>query len=136
MTIPADLELSTSERGVLSKGLKFIPKEKRHDDFTVKKDLETFYRRIKLHSYFNNADKNIRGGDPQYKPKSSWTPHDIPTSSVTKYITKCKEDIQKLDLHKLHKYNLSLVERTTLSDLRKREDSVVKPADKGGAVVV
>lgn len=142
VTIPDDLQLSNTEKDILGRGLKFVPSQPKPDNFTLKKDLETYYRRIKLHAHFNNADKTICDNYheehpyPRYKPKSTWTPRDIPDSSVTKYIDKCREDVSKLDLNTRPKPNMTRHERSCLRDLSSRDDIVIKRADKGGAVVV
>ena len=52
-------------------------------------------------------------------------------------VKKCRVDIQKLNFNKsLKSSNLSKEEWTAHQNLKTRDDIVIKPADKGGAVVV
>jgi hypothetical protein len=67
--IPNDIPLAEPETHVLSKGLKFVPNRRRVDDFTLEKDLEAFFRRIKLHEHFNDLNSNIRGKLDDTYPK-------------------------------------------------------------------
>ena len=55
---------------------------------------------------------------------------------VEYFIKKCTNDIKNLRLRPMTSSNLSPSERTAFKSLRKRDDVIIKPADKGGAVVV
>ena len=69
--------------------------------------------------------------------KSKWTPPEGQFASVDFFVQKCRYDIQKLKFNRFTKCsNLSTEEWATLKNLNKRKDIVIKPADKGGAVVV
>ena len=46
-----NLLLSDSEKSVLSKGLNFVPKSKKTDEFSVKQDVEKFLRRVQLKAF-------------------------------------------------------------------------------------
>ena len=52
------------------------------------------------------------------------------------YINKCLTEIRNLKFVPSKKFNLTPDESAALINLQKRDDSVIKPADKGGAVVV
>ncbi len=148
ITIPEDLQLSATERSVLSKGLKFVPTKPKVDKFTLKTDLEAFYRRLKLHAHFNDPNKTIRdtATDPvemppasikKWMPKSTWTPREEVQTSLGRYISTCRAEIGDMsDLPPVRKQNMSKDENRTLKELSRRTDVVIKPADKGGAVVV
>ena len=72
------------------------------------------------------------------KPKqSTWIPPSGQFSSLDHYIHRCRTEINRLDLSKqVTVGNLSKEERDALTSLRNRTDIVIKPANKGGAVVV
>ena len=134
--------LSEPEKSILGKGLNFVPLTKKTDEFTVKEDTEKFLRRVKLKAHFH--DKEQPSDEPQrdefesLKPKkSNWTPPDGQFTSVDLFVKKCRVDIQKLNFNKSLKFsNLSKEEWTAHQNLKTRDDIVIKPADKGGAVVV
>ena len=107
-----------------------------------KEDTEKFLRRVKLKAHFH--DKEQPSDEPQrdeiesLKPKrSNWTPPDGQFTSVDLFVKKCRVDIQKLNFNKSLKFsNLSKEEWTAHQNLKTRDDIVIKPAGKGGAVVV
>ena len=72
------------------------------------------------------------------KPKTSnWTPPPGRFGSLDYYISKCRSEVNKLNFKRhLVTDNLTPGERAALISLRQRPDIVIKPADKGGAVVV
>ena len=66
-----------------------------------------------------------------------WTPPEGKFSAVDRYIDRCRRQINKVNFRQRMTYaNLSLSEKQVLHRLSKQEDIVIKPADKGGAVVV
>ena len=141
-TIPSDLELSTNERNVLAKGLKFIPAPKNNDRNVINDSVARFFRKIRLHAYFNDPNKGFMEipddvDDPfaKYKKRSSkWTPTDSPLV-IDNFISRCREEIDLVnDIPS--QPNISNDEQRALNDLRKRNDIIIKRADKGGAVVV
>jgi len=88
----------------------------------------------------NDANKTIVGeteeGEPdpfkRFQPASTWTPLIDPQSSLQK----CKQEVDKIPLSKpTIQSNMTRREKKALQSLRAREDIVIKPADKGGAVV-
>ena len=69
--------------------------------------------------------------------KSKWTPPEGQFASLDFFTKKCRHDIHKLKFNRSTKFsNLSSEEWAALKNLSKRNDIVVKSADKGGAVVV
>ena len=53
-TIPDDLPLTTSERSLLSKNLKFVPLRSTVNEFQVNHDAEEFFRHLRLKAHFQN----------------------------------------------------------------------------------
>ena len=69
--------------------------------------------------------------------KSKWTLPEGQFTSVDFLVQKCRYDIKKLKFNRFTKCsNLSTEEWAALQNRNKRKDIVIKPADKGGAVVV
>lgn len=145
VTIPADLPLTEAERSVLSKGLTFVPLKKAIDEFQTKADCENLYRRIRLWTHFHNDGESESQPIPdsidpfaKFNPKeSTCTPPEGEFSAVDHYIDdRCRRAINNVDFKaKTIFSNLSISETTALLQLSKRSDILIKPADKGGAVV-
>ena len=87
------------------------------------------------------SQTSVRSVDTTFeslKPKSShWTPPPGKFGSLDYYITKCRSEVNRLNFKQRPVTdNLTPEERAALISLRQRSDIVIKPADKGGAVVV
>ena len=141
VTIPGDLAISDAEKSLLSKGLNFVPITKKSDEFDTKRDSELFFRRIRLKAFFSDNNSSQQPAKDPFellsKRKSVWTPPDNQFASVDLFIEKCRNDVNKINFdQKLRHSNLPKEEWTALRSLRSRSDIVIKPADKGGALVV
>ena len=140
VTIPPDLHLSDSERSVLAKGLKFVPSPGSLNLFSVKTDTEQFFRRLRLKAFFHDQssvpNKDVFETLISHK-KSSCSPDEGQFGSLDLFIRQSRHDIdQLLTFRPKRPSNLSNHEFEALKSLRVRSDIVIKPADKGGAVVV
>ncbi|KAK3746092.1 hypothetical protein QZH41_004617 [Actinostola sp. cb2023] len=105
----------------------------------VKADCEKFYRRLRLKAHFHGQD-NEPTDDPfaKFNNKiSTWTPPQGEFSAIDYYIDRCRRIVNSINFKRPVKVtNLTEEEKTALKHLRQRKDIVIKPADKGGAVVV
>ena len=132
----SNVELSESESSLLSKGLGFCPRPKSYDRGELVEDTYAFSRRMRLKSHFSGfLDTRVPEKYPEFVEKSDWQPpkqgRDLETfiSSVESDKVKHRPPIHKHD-------NLKPSERSALHSLRKREDIIIKTADKETAVVV
>ena len=142
-TIPADLPLSLPERQVLARGLNFIPTKPSASKFDALFQVQRYFRRLRLQAHFgsrNCPEPEPPSSHPDLPPfprqPSSWTPNAGQFSALDFYIDTCLKEIKNLRPKPLTHSNLSPAEITALRTLRSRTDIVIKPADKGGAVVV
>ena len=126
--------LSPAETSLLSKGLKFCPTPPTVDTIALSHDLSSFYRRIRLKEFFLDEPPT----DPQpFYQKSTWTPPKNRVPSLETYVQTVSSQIHSTDtLNKRPHDNLPRDERQALSSLQNRSDIIIKPADKGSAVVV
>ena len=146
MTIPSDLPLDNFERSVLGKGLGFVPTNRKPEKFQCLEDLSKFYRKIRLHAFFNNLDQTVDDrfqaghSDDDFcrfqKSQSSFTPREGQFEAVDRFIGKCRQDISMTEFSVPKRSNITDDEEKALKTLRQRKDIIIKPADKGGAVVV
>lgn len=104
------------------------------------KKTETFFRRNCLKAFFHETSSLSDNRDFFERlntRKSNWFPPERQFASLDLFKKKCRHDISKLDFdRKLSYSNLSEDEWSALLNLSSRKDIVIKPADKGGAVVV
>lgn len=136
---------------LLDRGLTFIPTNK----FTPVQPLCYHFaqlsRRLKLADYFLDSEtqSNRNDFDRLFIPPSNWTPKPSSISDETHSTIKEIENgintatanaikmggKQMLPLKGV-KNNLSRAERDALQSLKQDQEIIIKPADKGGAVVV
>ena len=132
----SSVDLTESENRLLSKGLGFCPRPKRYDRGNLLHDNKVFSRRMRLKSHFNDRDDTNRSSEkyPSFVPKSDWQPPNKVliwkrllavwslTASHMPLNPKCD--------------NLMKSERSALYELQNRQKIIIKPADKGSAIVV
>ncbi|XP_072420898.1 uncharacterized protein [Chiloscyllium punctatum] len=139
-TIPPDLPLHEDKRSVLSKGLTFIPLHSRINEFNTRRDIEQFFHRLRLRAYFHNQDSRPPSEDPfahLQHTASTWTPCAGLLPALDLFISNCRRDINRLNLStSLPHSNLSPSQHAALQSLCSNPNLTIKPADKGGAVVV
>ena len=128
-------ELDEDTLGILSKGLSFTPVPTEIDRLTMREDLKAFERRMRLTHHF--ADQEIQEQDPtrRFREKSDWTPYPNQDKFLDVYLAKVTKEIMTAEPMK-YKRNMTRVEERALSTLKRRQDIIIKAADKGSAVVV
>lgn len=136
VVLAKDFHLSKPQHDLLSRGLMFIPSLDigRNQKVQLRLDLQNYHRKIKLASYFKDSKKTEI---PPFTGPSIWTPpFDKLPSEVINLID---YDCHLFDKHYKpikEKYNLSVQEVKALRELKNAKHIVIKPADKGSAVVI
>ncbi|CAN7951161.1 unnamed protein product [Ixodes pacificus] len=130
------ITLSSNEYRLLSKGLNFCPISGNCDEFQVFRDLDYFARNLRLRENF--ADRPQATGDLIMPGRSGgWTPGKGRDRCLDLYIDAVQREImQQFRQKRPGRQNLNLHERNALKSLSLRTDIVIKPADKGGAIVI
>ena len=140
---------------MLSKSLSFCP-TKKVDEIRFLGDIEEYFRRLRLKKFFHK--KSTTEGPTTSKPisetntvtdvltfpaeshsKCTWTLPEGRNQTLHLYIDCFRNNAQK-ELIKLSKKksttNLSHNEKLAIKTLQCNENIIIKPADKGGAIVV
>ena len=132
----SSLNLSASETRLLNKGLGYCPTPRSINTLELNQDLESFCRRMRLKEFFFDKQQDTYAAYPinPFKPKSTWNPPKR-NHHLEIFLEKVCSNIKQIDLNR-HVDNLSANERHALRDLRNNPNIVIKPADKGSAVVV
>ena len=129
-------ELTESEKSLLSKGLNFCPRPKSYDKGKLVEDTKAFTRRMRLKSHFaDRSDSRSQEKYPDFIPKSDWQPPKQ-GRDLEAFVNRVESAVRSHIPPKPKHDNLSKSDRSALYNLQKREDIVIKPADKGSAVVV
>lgn len=121
---------------LLSRGLTFIPtiglnKDKKTQ---LQLDIQNYHRKIKLATYFKNSNKEK---PLPFMPASVWSPPpDKLPPEIQELIQKDKETFDRHFKGHKEKTNLSPQEMEALKELIHNKHIVIKPADKGSAVVI
>ena len=129
VTIPSDLPFDNSDCSLLGKGLGFVRTNRKPEKFQSLQDLSKFYRKIRLHAFFNNLDQTIddrlQTGFSQEdeftrleKRNSTFTPREGQFEAVDKFIDKCRKDIAVAELSGPTRSNLNDNEEKALKRLR------------------
>ena len=148
----SDRVLDEAEQSLLTKGLKFCPTQKVTNAGETRKELEDFHNKLRTKQFFSKndtlpvktrttgiLDKISPYGNTtaflKLRQKSNWR---APSGSPN---LETFASINDLDLGKSHfprvkNQNITNQERIALKSLSKDREIVIKPADKGGAIVV
>jgi hypothetical protein len=142
-------------RSLLSKGLNFCPTPGEPDIHNLKQDLDTFHTSLRRNLFFNrrvdsntSLDQSIMSqlqettfldeGGPfdhhQFKNPSKWSPKG--PIQLEAMITINTNQLSHITPRAPGQQNLTKEEKTALTELIANKDIVIKPADKGSAVVI
>lgn len=133
--------LSDEHKSILRKGLSFIPTPKLPNHIHSLRDTLLFTRRIRLNEFFDRnpipppMDNPL--DHPSYpKKERSFNPNKGPNLQLEKFISDIEETATNYLPNKNLHSNLTLPQWQALKDLRNDKSIIIKPADKGGALVI
>ena len=134
---------------MLSKGLNFCPNPPKINVCKLDEKLDQFVRRLRIKEYVHSKketsqDLSTDESDikevidiPRFVKKGNWIPKPNKNTRLESVIDLIKSDIKhNVDVHVPKTDNLTQAERSALMDIQERDDIIIKPADKGSAVVV
>ena len=143
-------ELSADELSLLEKGLSFIPTARGYPKATIEESLLKQQRKLRLKNFFqdNGSRDEPKTVKEIFKYPSLWEPsRETPMDTeVFQCLYGMANDVRdefrapsawaRDTLRIPVKDNLTRGERMAIRTLRSNKDIVIKPADKGGAVVI
>lgn len=136
VVLAKNFSLTGPQYSLLSKGLSFIPTLHigRDQRLQLQWDMQNYHRKIKLACYYKNSDKTSR---LPFVGPSNWSPSldDLPPEIKTLIQDDWKEFKYRYRPIR-EKSNISMEEANALRSLRDMKHIVIKPADKGSAVVI
>ena len=120
--------MSTTEKTLLNKGLKFTPTPPIGNPEQLNEDLKEFNRKLRLAEYFDGTeDTDIS----LVRNKSDFNRN----TALDNFISKV-EDFPKTKLLNNKKQNLTERESKAMKALKNDDTIIIKEADKGGATVI
>lgn len=138
VNLSKSFKITTAQAILLNKGFTFIPSFKgattKEIRDTLRADVQDYHRQLKLAVYYKDRPQATQ---LPFTPKSTWSPAlaSLPPE-VSKLIHLDLDTFQKNYRVGFRKPNLSDFEITALQQLSRNNDVVLKPADKGSAVVI
>lgn len=127
---------SQAQLNLLNRGLTFIPTFKldRNRRKQLLLDIQNYHRKIRIAVYFRNTDKQ---NPPPFTAASTWTPglEKMPTEVIS-LIEKDRLDFYRYFKHCEEELNITQEEVEAIQELKENKHIIIKPADKGSAVVI
>ena len=146
----SDYQLSKPEGEVLARVPIFCPTPGEPDFGELRCNLNSFHLRIKHKHFFNSiAEEKVNDvtnftrrrrsddepfGHPKFKEPSKWAPLQVTNLEV--FIKENEMDLLKHSIPSSKGHNLSKDDVLAMRTLKGNPNIVIKPADKGGAMVV
>ena len=118
----------------MGKNLNFCPSSSYNKNL-FNKELESFFRNIKLKSHFGNQNVPTKTIMDKFKPRSKWEPKKV-HHSVDTFIEAVTQETNKQFTNSKQHNNLTQEEIKAMNELKSREDIIITRADKGGAVII
>lgn len=114
--------------------MSFVPSSNSTSSTLLEQDVQTFHRRVKLAAYFEGTREKA---PLPFLPPSLWQPSsgNLP-GVVNQFITRSYRAFKRKIRFIKEKDNLSPEEISALKSLKMNKNIVIKPADKGSAVVI
>ena len=118
---------------VLSKGLSFVPTPEPTPMNEIYSAFYKFCRRLYLKFHFLNKPTEEL---PPFHLPSVWEPPVPDNNNIQRYTSHIYREISHLQQPSLPVNNLSSKEFEAIHDLQSNRDIIIKPADKGGKIVI
>ena len=128
---------------MLSKGLGFCPTQGVPDIGNIIQDLDAFKRKTRLNLFFSGSnqdskEQNTQSGVPfehkSLKLKSTFNP--VGPFQLETVFYSIEQDLHRLKYIQPWKKNLTKEEYQSIKSLQNHPDVIIKPADKGSAIVI
>lgn len=136
IVLAKNFALSQAQYDLLNRGLTFVPSIDigKYQKGQFQLDIQTYHRRIKLATYFRDS---VRQGRQPFTGASDWSPSfRVLPPEIAILIEKDWKDFKTHYKPCREKFNLSQEEVKALRELMYNKHIVIKPADKGSAVVI
>ena len=125
--------LSDRQREVLELGLQFIPTPLKIDGRAIQKAVQGFSRQMHVR-YFFRGTKNSREIE-KFTNKSTWEPP-LKNEEIVRELEHLQDQVMSTTRLVNHTPNMTKKQLESIRTLKENKEIIIKPADKGSAVVV
>lgn len=137
INLSTKLKVTYSQTNLLKKGLKFVPTPSRTPLMQFQEGCDRFTRSLKLKFCYLNLNPKNQNVETKFRIPSNFSP---PTGTYPPEIEnlqlKLNQQIRKFkNVHRITD-NLTKCDRDAITKLKKDKNIVIKPADKGSAIVI
>jgi hypothetical protein len=122
------------EKSLFLKGKKFCPVEKDPPIVRMQRELNTFFRHLRLQWHFRGQKDGRSDLEKKFYPKSNWTPPKA-CVEIENFISKMQEKFDRWKPQRYIKDNLSQKERQFLPKIKNDDSIVYMWEDKGSSFV-
>ncbi|XP_021341474.1 uncharacterized protein LOC110442280 [Mizuhopecten yessoensis] len=128
----SSIPLTPDELSFFSKGPSFCPTPKPPNPIATRTDTLLFFRRLRLKIFFHGRDTLPHN---PFRPTFGWTTRPGLDANLDSFINVTNYMIKTSNPPEPTRVNVNKMERLALKNRQQRDDLVIKPAYKGGAIV-
>ncbi|VDI08116.1 Hypothetical predicted protein, partial [Mytilus galloprovincialis] len=130
----SDTILTETQKFILSKGLSFSPTIKNQTDLQLLRDTLLFNRRIRLKHHFGPTTLTNQEPRP-FKTTNGWNPPPGKNRELDNFLSLTTEEITTGTTTNKFR-NVDKTDLKAIQELKNNPNLIIKPADKGGAIVI
>ena len=133
LNLSTKFKISRHQAAALAKGLTFVPTPTHTPISQLHEGVDRLTRAVKI----KNSYLKFKGGNDKFKIPSNYMP--APGTyppEIEELGILLKQEIRKFDEKNLDPPNLTKVEKKAFVELKNNKDIVIKPGDKGSAIVI
>ena len=126
--------LSQTEINVLEKGFGFSPTPSFINEADLRRDFNEFSRKMRCKWYFRNKTQSSKKISAFHSKSTQNPPKGSPALQL--FLNKTEQNLLSILPGKEEQFNLNREEYLTMRNLQDGRNVIIKPADKGSAVVI
>ena len=126
--------LSQTEINVLEKALGFSPTPSFINKADLRREFNEFSRNMRCKWYFRNKTQSSKE-IPTFHSKSTWN-SSKGSPALELFLNKTEQNFFSVSTGKAEQLNLTREEYLTMRNIQEDRNVIIKPADKGSAVVI